>query len=152
MAEQSFIFDFIRTPDFMDNINRSGCFDTVDMDGTSKNYEFVLSSSCPDNIDDCLDNDGCLNNSVTTVNIGDDGQISLLWSKGVDNDRVISLGGNSAVTLDVGDINVMMKALFLRDISTGYVLAYCILTRTVPITNEVVFPASGVIWNIRNSE
>ena len=152
MAEQSFIFDFIRTPDFMDNFNRSGCFDVNDMDGINKNYEFVLSSSCPDNIEDCLDSEGCLKNTVTTVNVGDDGQISLLWSKGIGNDRTISLGGNSSVTLDVGDVNVMMKGLFLRDISTGYVLAYCILTRTVPITNEVVFPASGLLWNIRNIE
>ena len=150
MAEQSYIFDLIRTPDFMDNMNRDTCFDTAEMDGVTKNYEFVLATSCPNNIEDCLDSNGCLVNSVVTIDVGTDAQISLLWSKGVDNDRVISIGGSTSVTLDVGDIDVLMKGLFLRDISTGYVLAYCILTRNVPITNEIVLPASGVLWQIRN--
>lgn len=145
--EKSYIFDFIRVPNFMDDYNLQ--FFVAEMDGTSKNYEFVLSQSCPDNIEDCLNDDGGLNSNVATVDIGTQGEISLLYSKGVNNSRVITLSASSVV-LDVGDIDVMMKGLFLRDISTGYVLAYCILQRTVPITNEVIFPASGVVWNIRN--
>jgi hypothetical protein len=146
MTEQSFVFDFIRTPNFMDNFNKE--FDVDDMDGTTKNFEFVLASSCPDNIDGeggCL-TDGCLNNSVTIVTTE---EVALLWSKGVDNDRAISLGGNTSVTIDVGDVNVYMKGLFLRDGTSGYVLAYCILTKTVPITGSVVLPAEGVVWQIR---
>ena len=143
MAEQSFIFDFRRTPNFMDNFNKE--FDVDDMNGTDKEFQFVLASSCPDNIDDCL-TDGSLDNDVVPITTED---VSLLWNKGVDNDRSITLGGNTSVTIDVGNINVYMKAIFLRAKTSGYVMAYCILTKPVPITEQVVLPAEGVIWQIR---
>ena len=149
MVEKSIIFDFIRTPNFIDNINRTGCFDVNDMDGTTKNYEFVLASSCEENIEDNLDSDGCLNSNVTTINIGTSGEVALNYSTSLNNNRIISMG-SSNVTVDVGDNDYYLKGLFLQDKTTGYVLAYCILARTVPITNEIVFPASGVVWTIRN--
>lgn len=125
-------------------------FFVADMDGINKNYEFVIADSSNDNIEDCLNDDGTLNtDEVHTVNIGDDGEVSLIYSKGVRGSRVISLG-SSDVVMDVGDENVSMKAMFLRSISTGYVLAYCILARAVPITESVIFPASGLVWTIRN--
>jgi len=148
MVEQSIIFDFTRVENFMDDYNIE--FFVADMDGINKNYEFVIADSSNDNIEDCLNDDGTLNtDEVHTVNIGDDGEVSLIYSKGVRGSRVISLG-SSDVVMDVGDENVSMKAMFLRSISTGYVLAYCILARAVPITESVIFPASGLVWTIRN--
>lgn len=144
------VLSFIRTPDFIDNMNRVGCFDVYEMDGTTKNYKFELSTSCPDNIEECIKSDGTLNRSkVTIVDIGDSGEVPLVYSRGVNNNRTISLGA-SAVTLDVGDIDVYLNGIFLVDMNTDYVFAYCILTRTVPISNEVILPASGLVWNIRN--
>ena len=148
MVEQSIVFDFTRVEDFMDDYNIE--FFVADMDGVNKNYEFVIADDSPDNIDECLDSDGAIDTSeVHTLNIGDDGEVSLLYSKGVNGSRVISLG-SSDVVMDVGDENVSMKAMFLRSLSTGYVLAYCILARPVPITESVIFPASGLVWTIRN--
>lgn len=148
MVEQSIIFDFTRVENFMDDYNIE--FFVADMNGTDKNYEFVIADSSADNIGDCLNSDGTLNTTeVHTIDIGDDGEVSLLYSKGTNGSRIISLG-SSDVVLDVGDENVDLKAMFLRAVSTGYVMAYCILARTVPITNEVIFPASGIVWTIRN--
>ena len=94
--------------------------------------------------------DGTLNrNRVTVVNIGDTGQVPLTFNKGVNNNRTITLGA-SAVTLDVGDIDAHINGIFLIDMNTDYVLAYCILSRTVPVSNEVILPANGMVWNIRN--
>lgn len=152
MAQQSLVIDLIRTPDFMDNYNLDGCFKVAQMDGTTKNYEFVFASACKENIEDNLTQYGALNNQVTTITPQgdpDSGLVALTYSKGVNNNRTISLG-SSNVTIDFGDVDVYLKAVFLTDANTGYVLAYCILTRTIPITNEVVFPASGLVWNIRN--
>ena len=148
MTDSSIVFDFVRTPNFIDNMNLGSCFQLSEMDGTTKNYEFVLATDCPNNIEDCLDSNGALNNQVTTLN-DVDGSVALTYSKGVDNNRIISMG-STAVSLDVGPVDTYLKALFLRQSDTGYVLAYCILTRTLPITNEVVLPASGVVWTIRN--
>lgn len=149
MADSSIVFDFSRTPDFIDNMNIGSCFQLSEMDGTTKNFEFVLATSCPDNIEDCLDANGGLNNSVTVLN-DVDGTVALNYSKTTtNNNRIISMG-STAISLDVGPVDTYLKALFLRQVNTGYVLAYSILARTVPITNEIVLPASGVIWTIRN--
>ena len=133
----------------MDDYNLK--FLVEEMDGINNNYQFVLADTCPENIEDCLTANGTLDaTKVHEINlIGNDGDVSLIYSKGVNASRVISLG-SSDVTLDVGDINVMLKAMFLRDIHTGYVLAYCILARSIPITNQVIFPATGIVWTIRN--
>ena len=147
MTDKSIIFDFTRVPDFMDNYNLE--FLVAEMDGTNRIYEFVLSDGCPDNIEDCLDDYGALNNEVHTVNIGDDAVVPLLYSKGVNGSRIISLGA-SDVILDVGDVNIQCKGFFLRDMDSGHVLAYCILARTIPMTNEVILPASGLVWTIKN--
>lgn len=150
MANESFIFRFTRTPDFIDNMNRVGCFDVFEMDGTTKNYQFEVASDCPSTIESCLNADGTLNrNKVTIINIGDTGQVPLNFSKGVNNNRTITLGA-SAVMLDVGDIDAYMNGIFLVDRNTDYVLAYCILSRTMPVSNEVILPANGMVWNIRN--
>ena len=150
MANESYVFKFTRTPDFIDNMNRAGCFDVAEMDGTTKNYQFEIASDCPSDINDCLNDDGTLKRSkVTIANIGDTGQVALTFSKGISNDRTISLGA-SAVTLDVGDIDVHINGIFLVDMNTDYVLAYCILARNVPVSNEVILPANGMVWNIRN--
>ena len=145
MTDKSIIFDFTRVPNFMDDYNLE--FFVAEMDGITNRYEFVLADTCPDNIEDCLvEGEGTLNtNVVHTIDLqSGDGTVSLIYSKGVNASRIISLG-SSDVTLDVGDINVI-----LRDISTGYVLAYCILARSIPITNQVIFPATGIVWTIRN--
>ena len=159
MTSQSIIFDFIRTPDFIKNMNRSTTFDVLEMDGTTKNYKFEFATDCGGDITDCLNADGTLKRtgqgavtvlaSGNNTNIGTSNQVALTYSTGVNNNATISLGA-SAVTIDVGDVDVFLKGLFLVDKNTDYVLAYCILTRTVPITNEVVLPASGLVWNIRN--
>ena len=153
MVDKSIIFDFTRVPRFMDDYNLETAFQVAQMDGINKNYEFVIADSCPANIEDCLNSNGTLKttgeDAVHPIDIGNDGQVSLIYSSGVNASRIISLG-SSDVTIDVGDINVMLKAMFLRDIHTGYVLAYCILARSIPITNQVIFPASGVVWTIRN--
>ena len=66
MSDGEYIFNFKRVDEFLDNINRDGCFDTQDMDGLNKNFRFVVSTNCPDNISNCLDEYGTLNNNVTT--------------------------------------------------------------------------------------
>ena len=146
---QSYIFDFTRVPNFLDDMNREDCFDTADMDGLTANYEFVFATVCPSNIEECLNNDGTINTTnVTLYNLAT-GSTTLLWSKGVNGQRTMSIAQNN-VTIDVGDVDVPLKAMFLRDSASGYVLAYSINDKAVTITNEVVFPVNGVLWNFRN--
>lgn len=146
-------FEFIRVDSFMDDINRDGCFDTADMDGTSLNYKFVLASDCPNDINSCIDSDGTLNDNVQIINTlgGDDGKCALLWSKGINGERTMSVNTSSA-QYRFGDTPTNVKAVFLVNLSsgTGYVLAYSIKSNAIPISSRnPVFPTDGLVWTFR---
>ena len=149
-----YIFEFTRVDSFLDDMNREGKFDVLDMDGITPNYKMVLVSSCPNNIEECLDEDGTLlgDDVVTLVDsIGaDDGYCSLLWTKGINGERTISVA-DSVVNYDLGDGQDELKAVFLVNLveGTGYVLAYAINSYSFPIDGEVILPGDGVIWNIK---
>ena len=150
MAERSIIFDFRRTPNFIKNMNQSGCFNVNGMDGTTQNYEFVLASACEDNIEDNLNNDGTLKNSaVTTINVGTSGRVALKFANIGGNNCTISLPATDT-TVTIGNVDVYLKGLFLKDRTSGYVIAYAILTKRIPITNQMVFPKDKIVWTIKN--
>ena len=148
-----YIFDFTRVDDFLDNINREGCFDTQDMDGLTPNYRMVLASDCPNDINECLDEDGTLNTDKVNVIQGldsTDGQCALFWSKGINRERTMSIAQSTAV-YDLGDRNEELKAVFLVNTveGSGYVLAYAINSYSFPIDGEIILPCDGMIWSMR---
>lgn len=147
-------FKFTRVDNFLDDINREDCFDTRDMDGITPNYRFVLASNLTsNNIEDCIDEDGTLNLDVVTLldTYGaDDGFCSLLWGKGVNGERSISIA-DSTVTYDLGELqNVQIKAIFLIAIAdgTGYVMAYSILDKPLMMKGSLILPTDGLVWSI----
>ena len=151
-----YIFDFARVDSFLDDMNREGCFDTNDMDGLTPNYRMVLVSDCPNDINECLDDDGTLNTETVNVIEGldsEDGQCALLWSKGINGERAMSIA-QSTVVYDLADRNEELKAVFLINTveGSGYVLAYAINSYSFPIDGEVILPCDGMIWNIRYGE
>ena len=146
------LFDLIRVDSFLDDINREDCFDTKDMDGITPNYKFVLASDCPQDINDCLDEDGTLVEEVVLIDsLGeDDGLVSMLWSKGINGERTMSVA-DSTVSYSFGDDSVDLKAIFLVNIAdgTGYVLAYSISDKTITLDGDVIFPCDGIVWSVR---
>ena len=152
------VFEFIRTDDFLDNLNRY--FDVMDMDGVTKNYHFVLAEDCPDSFDECIDDDGTLITADDTVKVinslnEEDGAVALLWQRGINGERSISIA-DTAVSFDLGDSTKYVKAIFLVSggltydtEGTGYVLAYSINNAGVECKNTVIFPCDGVLWTIR---
>ena len=154
------LFNFRRVDTFEDDINREDCFDTLDMDGVSKNYRFILASACAVDINKCLDMDGTLitpydSENLTGVNIintegVDDGFVSMLWSKGVNGERTMSIA-DSVVMYDLGESAVPVQACFLANVGdgSGYVLAYAINTKPVELSGEVIMPVDGVVWRSR---
>ena len=146
-------FRFIRVDTFFDDINREDCFDTLDMDGVSPNYKFVLVDDCPQDINDCLDSDGTLDTDVVHVvdtDGDDDGLCSLLYSKGINGERTISIN-DSTVSYDLGEDAVSIRAIFLVNVAngTGYVLAYSIFDKTVSESGTLILPCNGLVWSIR---
>lgn len=147
-----YIFEFARVDSFLDDLNREGKFDVNDMDGITKNYKLVLASDCPNSIDDCIDEDGTLNDKVNIIDtLGvDDGLCALVWGKGVNGERNISIS-TSVVNYDLGNAQEHLKAVFLVNINegSGYVLAYAINSYSFPVDGEIILPVDGVVWNIR---
>lgn len=151
-------FKFIRVDSFFDDINREDCFDTQDMDGISPNFRFVLASECSQDIEKCLDVDGTLitpYNATTDIGVtladveDDDGVCSLLWSKGVNGERTMSVA-DSTVSYDLGEDKVPVKAIFLVAINngTGYVIAYSIFDKTLLFDGTLILPVDGMIWSV----
>lgn len=146
------LFDLIRVDSFMDDINREDCFDTRDMDGVTPNYKFVLASACPNDINDCIDEDGTLTDEVVLIESDgiDDGLCSMLWTKGINGERTMSVA-DSTITYSFEEESVDLKAVFLVNIAdgTGYVIAYCILDDTITINGELILPVDGVVWSFK---
>ena len=146
-------FEFIRVDRFLDDMNRPDKFDTELMDGMSLNYKFLLCSEVPSvNIEDCLDEDGTLVDDVVTIDTNDaeDGLCALLWSKGVNGERTLSVA-SSTVQYSFDDV-VNVQAIFLVEVGsgTGYVIAYSIIDKAIEIdTTDLLCPVEGVAWTIR---
>lgn len=148
-----YIFDFTRVDTFLDDINREGCFDTQDMDGLTPNYRMVLVSDCPNDIEECIDDDGTLDTEKVNVIQGldsSDGECAMLWSKGINGERTMSIA-QSTVNYDLGDRNEELKAVFLVNTveGSGYVIAYAINSYSFPVDGEIILPCDGMIWSIK---
>lgn len=135
------------TNNWLYNLNRSGKYDLAEMDGQTKNYEFVLCSSCPEIISECLDDQGCLNNNCTLIDLGGNGDIALTYDP-------LENGGGFNVFLPTDTIvydseteEINIKACFLRQKQTGYVIAYDIWSNILPVAN-MAFPTSGIVLKI----
>ena len=87
-----------------------------------------------------------MNNNLSS----EDGECALLWSKGINGERTISVN-TSLVTYDLGDNNDELKAVFLVNTveGSGYVLAYAINSYSFPIDGEILLPCDGVDWSIK---
>lgn len=149
--------EFIRVDSFLDDMNREDCFDTRDMDGISPNYRFVLASECSSDINECIDSEGTLKeydeetgtgvNLIDSIGV-DDGYCSMLWSKGINGERTMSVA-DSTVSFDFGDGTYQIKGIFLVNIAdgSGYVIAYCILDKGITVDGTAVFPCDGMVWS-----
>ena len=152
--------DFIRVDTFLDDLNRDGCFDTNDMDGISPNYRIVLVSDCSNDVDRCIDADGTLiipydAENDRGVNIldslgEDDGYCSMLWSKGINGERTMTVS-DSSVSYSFGDESVRIKGFFLCNVAdgSGYVIAYNIQDRAIEQNGSLICPCDGMIWSIK---
>ena len=152
-------FKFIKVDSFLDDMNRSGCFDTVDMDGVTPNFHMVLVSNCPDNIEDCLDEDGTLVDDGIDYLVPDndtDGECALLWSKGINAERTLSFGGTS-VSFNFDKTGYNLKAIFLvsggltfETEGSGYVIAYAINPKPIQLSNtQLQLNVDGMLTTIK---
>lgn len=154
------LFEFIRVDTFLDDMNRSDCFDTRDMDGVTPNYKIILVSDCASNVKDCIDDDGTLITPYdSTNNVGvniiesensDDGTLALTYNHGINGERTISVA-DATISYDFGIDTVGVKGAFLVNISngSGYVLAYAINNKPVNMDGTFISPVDGMIWSIR---
>ena len=147
-------FKFTRVDTFIDDINREDCFDTRDMDGVTQNYRFILASHLDGNsLDDWIDEDGTLNlNNVTLVETdgSEDGLCALQYGKGINGERSISIA-DPTINYDLGEKDENIRAIFLVSIAngSGYVMAYCILDKSIMLDGKLILPTDGLIWSIR---
>jgi len=156
MVEKSIVVDLVRNPKFFDDWNQSGKFNISGMDGSTKNYEFVMLTDTTEipiyTSVDFIGTDGKLKTAIESsnkINVGTTGRVALNYSSINNSDRTITTQ-NSKVEIDFGENDYYLKAICLIDRTTKYVLAYCIFDTRFPVTEKFIFPASSMVWNIRN--
>ena len=147
MAE-SILFSFTKIDDFMELMIDDDNITTSLFDGVTNNFKIVLAEACPDNIEQCLNSDYTLNDSVSIITGTNsyDGACALLWSKGVNANRSISIA-NSSITYDLADNSYMLKGAFLCT-SQGKVLAYSINNASITVSEQIIMPIDGMVWSI----
>lgn len=143
-------FQFRRVDNFQRDWNKKDCFTVDDMDGTTPNYKFVLASECPGDIEQCLDEDGTLNSSVTILNtLGEeDGLVPLLYTQGINAEASISVNATS-VTYELTDGKNNIKGIFLTSYGngSGYVMAYAINNVALNILDDtLILNMVGMVW------
>ena len=154
MAELSYIFDFSRVPTFFEEFNNQFFLDemyqTIDGESSEEevgdNFELVwVSYGDGDNIENYLDEFGCLNDTVT---VEDEYVVdcALEYTRDEMGDAIIGL--KNQVEITIGDKNIPLKAIFLRCKSTGYVMGYSINMVSFTVTNKVVFDEDVIFWDI----
>ena len=141
MAEQSYIFDFSRVPSFFEHFNLDFMVDA--MDGSTANFQLVLVKHGGDNISEYLDNNGELDVDSGELMVMD---CKLSYTSDDYGDATIGLADD--VTFTIGDTNIPLKAVFLRDKTTGYVMGYSINLVPFNVTNKVVFDDDVIFWDI----
>lgn len=156
MAEQSYLFDFSRVDSFIENINVGFFIDemfrvtgyvdgqyTYEDDTIENNFELVIVKYGGNNISDYIDADGFL--TVSENILVEDCALDY-YNRG-DGASSIELHGD--VVFDIGvDVNIPIKAIFLRSKSTNYVMGYSINNRPFTVTNEVVFDDDVIFWDV----
>lgn len=149
-------FKFRRVDNFTYDMNRKDCFDLMDMDGVTNNFKFVLATECPTDIEECLDEDGTLNDNVHILNtLGeDDGLCSLLYSRGINGESKISVNTTSVVYEMTDEIDYI-KGIFLVSYGngSGYVLAYSINNVPLEVQDDtLILNTVGMVWGNHYSE
>ena len=134
---QSFLFDFTRVDDFMDQWNLS--FKLSDM-ATANNFQLVFCTDAPNNIRECLTSGGALDVNAVTIPSGGAVDCSLKWE-----DNAISIRSDTTWNI-TGE--VPLKAVFIRNKANGYVMAYCIHISEFTVTNKIIFDGGTVLWRI----
>lgn len=151
MTEQSFVFDMTLIETFWDNWNKADYYGKDTMTGTGYNYEIILANSSSTNplntVSDAIEN-GAIKSTVN-IHEGNVGQVNLEYTGTSGTwERTISFKEDSVITISN---NISIKAVFLRNVSTKKVLAYCILSNSVPVTNKITIPKDTVIWRIKEN-
>lgn len=141
MEVYSYIFDFSRSPTFFERWNYD--FKVEEMKQDANNFEVVYCTHAPENINDCLTG-GVLNNNVTVATNGVC-NLNLKY-----DDGVISVRSDS--TFNIGEAIIPLKAIFIRNKSSKFVMGYSINNSPFDVTNQVVIEANTILWSLVDGE
>ena len=173
MAEQSYLFDFSRVDTFIENMNvgffidemyhvlrydvKTQSYEYEEDDEIDNAFQLVIVEYGADNIEDYLDENGYLKQEIEFIDDGQGGLVqrddiliedcSLDYFNRGNGSSTIELHGNVSFDID-DDVNIPIKAIFLRSKSTNYVMGYSINNNPFTVTNEVVFDDDVIFWDI----
>lgn len=138
---KSYPFDFITTPLFIDNFNIS--YHKSDFDGTNK-FQMVISTVCPDNIEECINSSGALDTDVVTIDAVTN--IALILDDEDKYDTCISIANTVTMNLPT-DVDV--KGVFLRRNSSPYFVLFAMVNENPVRTNKIIFEEGNELLKVQ---
>jgi len=162
MTERSFTFDYARVSTFMEDWNIEWLLsdmnrldDEGEVIGTeiTDKFQVVVATYAPNNIDECLDENGCLSeDDVVTEYTFDGTTYDLRKNIGLFYDPVDEIIGiSSAVRYDIGEAEIPLKAIFITN-DTGRVLGFTINMISFKITNALIFDKNAILFDVQGGD
>ena len=159
MTERSFTFDFARVSTFMEDWNIEWLLSDMnrldsngDVIGTeiTDKFKVVVATYAPNNIDECLDETGCLSaDDVVTEYTFDGTTYDLKKNIGLFYDPVNEVIGISGeVRYDIGEAEFPLKAIFITN-DKGKVIGFTINMNSFTITNALIFDKNGILFDVQ---
>lgn len=139
--QQSYPFDLITTPLFIDKFNVS--YSKSDFDKTNK-FQFVVSTICPNNLEDCLNttNGGLLG----TVNNVVSADVALEWYEQDEHNIYIRIANTVTINLP-NDIDV--KGIFLRKKADPKFVLFGMVNQTpLRFCSKMIFEKDNILLQI----
>ena len=158
VQDDTVFWDFHLNPHFWRDFNKSYAFDVDGMTGANGGDEYAIKlySSIRADIENCIDEYGCLLSSASGLQVVEtsavnDSTVHLLFSDTSNNlGFTITVAEANGVTLTIGDNDVAIQGIFIVKKDTGYLFAYARLNNAETFKTNIILPFVGALGQVGN--
>lgn len=157
-SSTSHFFDFRLNKNFFRDINKNYAFDVDGLTGSDGGDEYLIKvySSVPADINNCVDEYGCVLESVNglteTQSSETDHTIHLLYTDTENNyGFTITVAEANGVTLSIPD-DASIQGIFIINKATGYLFAYARLSNPIELSGNIILPFTGALCKVGNCQ
>lgn len=148
--DNSVFLEFTLVDNFLWNVNKDGYYSLSGMTTDGDDYNFIPVTNCDINGMSNINTNGRLNDNVVLMNKTDAEYPAVkLLAQRINPCGLMVTVASSTNTLSIGEEQQNLKGLFIVHKDTETVVAYCILSESIPVKNYLTIPYEGAVVEIR---